>query len=251
MPDLSNTSSFAHPPTCALILAAGKGSRLGAHAGDRPKPLVPLAGRPIIEHNIVLCCQAGVTELCINLHHLGDQIVTQLGDGSRWNVHITYSHEAELLGTAGAVVPFRSILETGHFYVVYGDNYSQCDLRALWQAHQRTGADMTVAVHERPDVRGSGVVIMDATDRIVDLIEKPTGELPDSRWVNAGIYLMEPSLLADIGPGASDFARDHIPRWIRAGKRVFGFRLHTPVLAIDTPEQLYQAQQQLKTTPPL
>ena len=233
------------PPVRALILAAGKGSRLGAHAGDRPKPLIPLAGRPVIEHNMAMCCRAGVTELCINLHHLGDQIKRQLGDGSRWGANIAYSHEPELLGTAGAVVPFLPHLSRGRFYVVYGDNYSQCDLQSLWQAHQQAGADITIAVHERPDVRGSGVVLMDDANWIRELIEKPTGDLPPSRWVNAGIYLMEPSLLADIPPGPSDFARDHIPRWIAAGKRVLGFRLSTPVIAIDTPELLLRAQSQL------
>jgi len=230
-------------PVRALVLAAGKGSRLGGHAGDRPKPLIPLAGRPVIEHNILMCRQAGVTEIYVNVHHLGHLIEQHLGDGSRLGVQVSYSHETLLLGTAGAVVPLRNQLEKGPFFVIYGDNYSMCDLHALSEAHRASGAVMTVAVHKRDDVRGSGVVTMDASGWITGFIEKPQGDLPPSRWVNAGIYLMEPSLLADIPAGPSDFARDHIPRWLGEGKKILAFRLNGPVVAIDTPELLSRAQQ--------
>jgi NDP-sugar pyrophosphorylase family protein len=192
-----------------------------------------------------MCQRAHVTNLCINLHHRGDQIRQVLGDGHRWNAHITYSHEPELLGTAGAVIPFRPQLEAGPFYVIYGDNFSQCDLLALWQSHRQAGATMTVAVHEREDVRTSGVVTMDDAGWITGFVEKPTGEVPPSHWVNAGIYVLEPSLLADIPSGPSDFARDHIPRWIAGGKRIFSHRLDGPVIAIDTPALLQWAQQTL------
>ena len=102
----------------ALILAAGKGTRLGGITKKLPKPMLELNGKPILEHNIEICKQAGIKEIFINLHHLPEKITKYFGDGSRFSVKITYNHEKELLGTAGALRDFKNDIGNDSFFVI-------------------------------------------------------------------------------------------------------------------------------------
>jgi mannose-1-phosphate guanylyltransferase / phosphomannomutase len=108
----------------AVILAAGKGDRLKNVTSQIPKPMIEFRGKPILEHNINLCKRYGVSELCINTHHLHQKIREYFGDGSKFGVSINYSYESELLGTSGAVKNFSKFLGNEPFFVIYGDNYS-------------------------------------------------------------------------------------------------------------------------------
>ena len=225
----------------AVILAAGKGERLGAVTRSIPKPMVAIAGKPVIEWNVALCRTHGVDEVFINLHHLPEVIESHLGDGSRFGLSIRYAREAELRGTAGGVKQFAPWLGSGPFLVIYGDNYSDYDLGALMRRHRESGADMSIALFHLDEVCHSGVALFDADGRITGFVEKPTEVPPPSHWVNAGIYVVEPRLLADIPEGFSDFGRELIPAWIAAGRKVVGMTFDRKVTAIDTPELLSRA----------
>ena len=112
----------------AVILAAGKGERLGNITQRIPKPMIPINGKPILEYNIELCKKNGIDEIFINLHHLPHKIKKYFGDGSRFGVRIKYKYEAEILGTAGGVKNFQEDLGTDPFFVLYGDNLIDMDL---------------------------------------------------------------------------------------------------------------------------
>src|SRR5438105_5011317 len=114
----------------AVILAAGKGTRLKDITKNTPKPLLQVRGEPILEHWLKLCAAAKIKNVFINTHYLSDQIREFAGDGSRFNLRITYSYEAELLGTAGALNNFRPQLAGADILVLYGDNYVDLDLLA-------------------------------------------------------------------------------------------------------------------------
>jgi NDP-sugar pyrophosphorylase family protein len=220
----------------AILLAAGKGERLGEVTRARPKPMVELRGKPILQHNVELCVQHGASDLYINLHHLPELIRGHLGDGARFGAKIHYAFEPELLGTAGAVQAFAKGWREP-FLVLYGDNLISYDLGALVAAHRARGAELTMAVHELEDVRQSGVAILGADDRITGFVEKPQSE-PPSRWVNMGVYVLEPSLVAKIPAGFSDFGKQWIPQWVAEGRRVYAWRAPERVGAVDTPELL-------------
>lgn len=224
----------------AVLLAAGKGERLGAVTSEIPKPMVPVSGKPVIEWNIWLCKKHGITDLFINLFHLPEVIRRHLGNGDRFGVSITYATEIELLGTAGGVKQFSAMLNNTPFYVVYSDNMSDCDLEAMHAHHVRREADMCIALFHQEDVRHSGVAVLDDQDNILEFVEKPQIP-PENCWANAGIYLIEPYMLARIPEGHSDFARDVIPGWIKDGYRVVGSKMEGGVVAIDTPELLEKA----------
>src|SRR4030042_3406014 len=114
----------------AMVLAAGLGTRLRPLTEDKPKCLVPLAGRPLIGWALEWLRRAGVTEFVINLHYLPEKVQRFVGDGSGYGLKVTYSYEPELLGTAGAVNKVASFFDTP-FYVIYSDNFSQWDIRKL------------------------------------------------------------------------------------------------------------------------
>ena len=225
----------------ALILAAGKGSRLGDITRETPKPLLEVGGKPILQRHLELCAAAGVQDVCINTHYLADAIRDFVGDGSRFGLRVHFSYEPELLGTAGAVHNFIEHLASSPFFVIYGDNIIDLDLNQLARFHREKKALMTIALHYRDDVSTSGMVVLDNSQRIVQFIEKPARELQVSNLVNAGIYLCEPRILDFIPPGAPDFGKDIIPDLLKLGESVFGYPLQSEVLAIDTPELLHNA----------
>jgi NDP-sugar pyrophosphorylase family protein len=225
----------------AVLLAAGKGDRLGEMTCVTPKVMIPIDGKPVIEWNIGLCKQHGITDLFINLHYLPKIIKDHLGNGDRFGVAINYANESKLLGTGGGVKQFSNSLEGAPFFVIYADNWSDYDLRAIHKHHQETKAEMTIALFHLEEVHLSGVAVLDQEDRILKFVEKPKTVPPPSHWVNAGIYLIEPHLLSRIPEGTCDFGREVIPRWIQDGVHVAGIKMKEKVIPIDTPDLLKKA----------
>ena len=229
----------------AVLLAAGKGERLGEVTQTMPKPMLPIFGKPVIVHNIEMCRHFGITDIYINLHHLPEVIMGYLGDGRHFGASITYSHEEEILGTAGGVKRLADKLSAERFFVIYADNYfDNYDLRTVYDRHCQVGADMSIALVELEDVSQSGVAVLDEGNWVQEFMEKPMKDTVDSRWGNGGIYLMEPKLLELIPDGFTDFGRDVIPRFIAAGYKVLGVKMLTPVIGIDTPTLLKKARKQ-------
>jgi NDP-sugar pyrophosphorylase family protein len=208
----------------AVILAAGEGRRLRPLTEHAPKPMLEVAGKPLLEYNVRLLARYGITDLIINTHYCPESIEKYFGDGRAFGVKIVYSHEPELLGTAGALGPLRKRL-TGAFMVLYGDNLTTCNLRALAEFHQLKHAVATLAVFRRENATAAGILSMDADDRIVRFLEKPGSDEIFSSWVNAGIMVCEPAILQAIPAGFSDFGKDVIPALVQARQPIYGYRM--------------------------
>lgn len=225
----------------AIILAAGRGSRLGDLTRAVPKPLLEVGGKRVLQRHLEMCARGGIREVFINTHYLADRIRSFVGDGSAFGLDVKYSYEPDLLGTAGALRSFADDLSRGRFVVIYGDNMVETDLRSIERHHLTLEPIATMALHHRDDVSMSGMVLLDADGRIRKIIEKPPPEEQVSNLVNAGIYILEPRILEWIPEGVSDFARDVFPALLRAGEPVAGFVLPETLSAIDTPELLAEA----------
>ncbi|MFA6109966.1 MAG: nucleotidyltransferase family protein [Candidatus Latescibacterota bacterium] len=227
-----------------MVLAAGKGSRLRPLTDTCPKPMIPIGGRPLLEHVVRLLARHGFDELVVNLHHLPQPIQDHLGDGSRWGVRIRYSLEPELLGTAGAVRRVAAFFDEP-FLVYYGDNLANFDLTALWHTHRDSGAVATLGLLWMDEPTTRGIVGLDPHGRVDRLIEKPRPEEIFSDYlVNAGTYVLEPSVLDWIpASGACDFAREVFPRLLAAGMPLAGHRLQGELLSTDTLERYRQAEE--------
>jgi len=233
----------------AMLLAAGQGSRLRPLTDRIPKCMIPVGGKPILEHTIEWFARSGVTEIIVNLCSLPQVIMDYFGHGDRWGVRITYSLEEQSLGTAGGVKNAAWFFDDGPFLVWYGDNLSHCDLDRLYRFHCAKGGLATIALHHREDVSQSGIVGLDDVDRIMRFLEKPTPEQTFSHWVNAGIYVLDPAVLGFIpAEGIPDFGRDIFPRMLAAGWPLYGYRLTDAegLWWIDRHEDLTRVQQEWK-----
>lgn len=220
----------------AIILAAGEGTRLRPLTERMPKPMVPIAGRPILEHNIRLLAKHGIRELAINLHHCPETITEYFGDGKAWGVSITYSYEPVLLGTAGAVKKVEHLFDET-FLVVYGDNLTTCDLQQLCALHQEKGGIGTIALFHRDDPTSSGIVKLGEDEHIIRFLEKPAPCQVFSHWVSAGLLVLEPEVLDWIPTDRpSDFGRDVLPTLLQAGRPLYGYRMSEGLWWVDTLE---------------
>ena len=228
----------------ALVLAAGQGVRLRPLTNALPKPMIAIGGLPILEYNIRLLAKHGIRELVINLHHCPDVVTDYFGDGRSWGVSITYSYEPVLLGTAGAAKKVEALFDST-FLVVYGDNLTTCDMGRLHVFHREKEGVGTVAVFHRNDPMASGIVGLDKDDCITRFLEKPEPHQVFSHWVNAGLLVLEPEVLACIpADRPSDFGRDVLPALIAAGRPLYGYRMIEGLWWIDTLED-YQSVQEL------
>ena len=225
----------------AVILAAGKGTRLGAITESIPKPLLEIKGLPILQHSVQRCVQDGIDTLFINTHHLGERIRELLGDGARFGATIHYSFEPELLGTAGALRNFTQWLTDDDFFVIYGDNYFDYNLADIARFHRMKGGIGTVALYEIEDVSHSGIAMLDTDQRIQRFIEKPTPEETLSHLVNCGMYVLSPRIFSYIPDGASDFGKDIFPALLDSGEALYGMVHEGGLIPVDTLQMLSKA----------
>ncbi|MEW6750683.1 MAG: NDP-sugar synthase [Candidatus Latescibacterota bacterium] len=226
----------------ALLLAAGRGSRLGALTGDCPKPMLPVGGLPILEHAVRLLARHGFDDLVINLHYRPERIRAHFGDGRGWGVRIAYSLETELQGTAGAARRVAAWLDRT-FLVYYGDNLTNFDLTDLWQAHRRLRAAATLGLLWMDEPTTRGIVGLAADGRVERFLEKPTADQVFPGYlVNAGVYVLEPAVLRHVpGTGPNDFGQDVFPRLLADGEGLYGHRLQGQLYSTDTPERYAEA----------
>jgi NDP-sugar pyrophosphorylase family protein len=232
----------------AFILAAGLGTRLRSLGLNLPKVMVPVGGKPLLEHHLELFRGQGIREFIINLHYLPERVTEYFGDGRRFGVQITYSVEPALLGTAGAVKKMEPALAGGRFLVVYGDNLLRFQLAPLAQLHEARRAVATLALFESPEPWTGGVVETDPDGRVRRFVEKPPRNEVSTNLINAGIYLLEPAVLGAIPAGQfADFGKDIFPRLVAAGEPVYALRTAAYVQDVGTPERLAKAQQDYAT----
>jgi mannose-1-phosphate guanylyltransferase len=230
----------------AMVLAAGKGTRLRPLTDNRPKCLMSLAGRPLIDWQLRWLRAHGVHACVINLHYLPEMVRAFVGDGVKYGLQVHYSYEPELLGTAGAVRKVADFFDEP-FCVIYSDNFSQWDLQKLKHANQNHGAVATVAVHWREDVSSSGMVELDGDDRIVQLVEKPKPQDVTSHYVSAGFFYLDPTILKYIPEGQfCDFGFDVFPAMLKAGERIYAVKMDEPIIGIDTKEAYEEANELAK-----
>jgi len=202
----------------AMILAAGKGTRVRPLTYDLPKPMIPVLGKPVMAYLIEHLRKHGVTEIMVNVSHLHEKIEEYFGEGEQYGVQIGYSFEgytkedgevvAVPIGSAGGM---KKIQEFGGFFddttiVLCGDALIDLDLKAALAEHRRKGAMATVITKEVPwdKVSSYGVVVTDQNGRITQFQEKPKQEDALSNFISTGIYLFEPEVI-DLIPSGVEF----------------------------------------------
>lgn len=206
----------------ALLLAGGLGTRLRPLTEDWPKPMAHVGNRPWLEHLIIMLKNQGIDDFVLAVKHFPEKIQHHFGNGDKWGVNIRYAVERSLLGTAGAIKNAERLLQD-RFLVFNADIIQTVELQPFIGAHDRRGAQLSIMLTEVEDPSQYGVVEQDAQGRILRFVEKPRPEEAPSRRINAGIYMMEKALLADIPAGREvSIEREMFPRWIESGVNVYG-----------------------------
>jgi NDP-sugar pyrophosphorylase family protein len=197
-------------------MAGGFGTRLRPLTDNMPKPMLPVGGRPLMERIVGQLKESGIDQIVVTTHYKAEAIVDHFGDGTDFGVTMTYVQEDEPLNTGGAIGLIPNVDEP--LLVINGDILTQVDFRALHDFHRDCGADMTVGVRKYLLKVPYGVIENDGA-RVTQINEKP--EL--SLFVNAGIYLLEPSVRRYVARGVSLSMTDLIQTVIDAGLMVASF----------------------------
>ena len=235
-----------------MILAAGLATRLRPLSERTPKCMIRLGGKPLLEYTIEWLRRYGIVDVMINLHYIPEAVMGYFGDGASWGMRLTYAVEPMLLGTAGAVKNVASFFGDSPFLVWYGDNLSTCRLDRLWTFHRAQRGMATIVLYRRDDVVHSGIVSLDDNCRVTRFLEKPSEDQVFSRWVNAGILILEPSALDTIRVGAAaDFGRDVFPDLLVRNEPIYGYRMQPDegLWWIDRPEDLHRLEDRWPTLP--
>jgi mannose-1-phosphate guanylyltransferase / phosphomannomutase len=207
----------------AVVMAGGEGSRLRPLTSRRPKPLVPIANKPVMHHVVDLLRRHGITEIVATLHYLADEIENYFGDGEELGVSIAYVVEDTPRGTAGAIKQAAPLLGDQRFIVVSADALTDINLRELIDVHERTGGAATIALQRVANPLEFGVVVIDEHRRVTRFLEKPSWGEIFSDTINTGIYVLEPEVLDLMEPdNRYDFAHDIFPRMLRDGRPLYG-----------------------------
>jgi mannose-1-phosphate guanylyltransferase len=208
----------------AMVLAAGKGTRLFPLTGEIPKPMAPVAGKPVIQHIFELLVETGLDEIHVNVHYLADAILDAYGSATGVNgTKVRITREDKLMGTAGSVKRIADSFDET-FVVIMGDALTDVDVREVVAFHEERGALATLALMRVADTSQYGVVELDLERNIVGFQEKPDPSEAKSNLANTGIYVLEPEVLEYIPENTFfDFAENVFPRLLEAGEKLAGY----------------------------
>ncbi len=207
----------------AVIMAGGEGTRLRPQTSNLPKPMLPLVGRPMMEHIVSLLRRHGITDIVVTVAFLPNAIRSYFGDGSELGVRMAYATEESPLGTAGSVSNAREQL-TERFLVISGDVLTDIDLTSVIAFHEKNEAMATIALCAVENPLEFGIVITREDGTIERFLEKPGWGQVFSDTINTGIYVLEPEIFDLIPEGRSvDFSGEVFPAALEAGAPLYGY----------------------------
>ncbi|HVM44827.1 MAG TPA: NDP-sugar synthase [Candidatus Thermoplasmatota archaeon] len=227
----------------AVVMAGGEGTRLRPLTLDVPKPFIRVAGKPAIEYALEALVQAGVKDIIVTTFYKPERLIQHLSGGARLNARIFYSVEDQAMGTAGGVAKCLPLTGDDTVIVLSADVIADVNVKALVDAHKKSGAVATMALTRVENVSEFGIVGLDETGRIVRFKEKPkTKEEAFSNLINTGIYVLEPEALRAVPEGATfDFSKQLFPKLLEDGKRLQGVELEGFWMDVGRPSDLIKA----------
>ena len=200
----------------AIILAGGLGTRLRPLTDETPKPLLPILGKPIIQHIIENLRKYEVRNIILSIGYKADLIKEYCKDGSIWDVNLTYSIETEPLGTGGAIKQAARGIHSP-FFLVWGDNLMDINYQELYQTSHRYRKKITMALTPREDVEHFGVAKLQGP-QIISFMEKPPRESAPSNLINAGAFVIYPECLFILPAGNSSIEKDCFEKFAPQGE---------------------------------
>lgn len=230
-------------PRKAVILAGGKGTRLGLK--DRPKPMVLIDDRSLLQIQVEWLKREGIDKIFVLLNYLPDVVISELGNGEKWGIKIEYIIEKTPLGTAGALAQLKGMISE-EFFVIYGDLLCDIDLKKLAEFHYRSQSDLTLVTHPNDHPYDSDLIELDSQGRVTKFISKPHPEaLIYKNLVNAAIYLFSEKALALLKENVSgDLAHNFFPEFVNKLK-IYSYKTTEYIKDMGTPDRLEKVKMDL------
>jgi NDP-sugar pyrophosphorylase family protein len=230
-----------------MILAAGFGKRLRPLTDRMPKPLIQVGGHPLIAYPLALLRAAGITEVIVNLHHLGGQMRAALGDGARYGVRIAYSQEDPILDTGGGIKRAEAFLRGDRFVVLNSDSICDVDLRAVVAWHASRGAVATMVLRADREAARYGLIEIDGAARIRRFLGRPA-EVAErlTPLMFAGIHVFEPEVFDFMDAGRFGINSTTYPRMLAADRPLYGYRFDGYWRVLDTHAGLAEGRRELE-----
>lgn len=232
----------------AVIMAGGKGTRLRAITNDEiPKPMAPIAGKPILQWQIEALRRGGVTDVILVVGHLGEKVEEFFGDGGVFGVNISYYREEQPLGTAGALAELEGRLEKT-FLLVFGDTIFDVSIPRMLAFHREKGALATLFVHPNSHPFDSDIVLRDSDSRVRELLSKHEERMGwYDNCVNAGFYVIDRDLCTSIPQGEkTDLEKQLLWPTAKEGGRVYAYLSPEYIKDVGTPERIAVAEEELR-----
>src|ERR671938_2143669 len=206
----------------AVVMAGGEGTRLRPLTSNQPKPMVPIVGKPCMEHILELVREHGFEDVIVTVAFLPQAIRSYFGSGESLGLAIEYSVEESPLGTAGSVRLARNRLDDT-FLVISGDALCDIDLGALVAFHREKGAAVTIGLKSVDNPLEFGIVVTDEDGKVERFLEKPSWGQVFSDTINTGIYVLEPEVLKHIPTDRPyDFSKELFPLLLEMGRPIYG-----------------------------
>ncbi len=225
----------------AIVLVGGAGTRLRPLTYSTPKPLLPIANVPFVERQLAWLAKFGVDEAVLSLGYLPDAFVDHFADERFGDMKLRFVVEREPLGTAGGIRFAAEGLDE-RLVVCNGDVLTDLDLGAFVEFHESRGAAATISLAQVEDPSAFGVVPTRADGEVIAFVEKPPRDQAPTNWINAGTYVLEPSVLASIPPRLNvSIERETFPRMLEHPGQLYAMRSAGYWLDIGTPEKYFEA----------
>jgi mannose-1-phosphate guanylyltransferase len=226
-----------------ILLVGGFGTRLKPLTNETPKPMLPVGGIPVTEHQILAAKKAGINTVILATSYLSEVFTPYFGDGSKWGMKLLYAVEKEPLGTGGAIRNAAALVDfagsSEEFVIFNGDVMSKHDITKQLALHKERGADATLHLIEVADARAFGCVPTDATGRVTDFLEKMENSVTND--INAGCYVFSSSVISEIPEGkVISIERETFPQLVKSGRPIYGYREQSYWLDIGTPAALFK-----------
>jgi mannose-1-phosphate guanylyltransferase len=231
--------------TVGILLVGGFGTRLKPLTDEYPKPMLPVAGIPVTEHQILAAKKAGVHTLVLATSYLADIFTPYFGDGSKWGIKIIYAVEKEPLGTGGAIRNAAQFLGRDEPIVIFnGDVLSRHSISDQLAFHSAKQADVTLHLIKVDDARAFGCVPTEADGRVTAFLEKMDNPVTNS--INAGCYIFSPEVVDQIPLGeVVSVERETFPALVSSGRPIYGYQEESYWLDVGTPAALFKGSRDL------
>lgn len=225
----------------AVVMVGGKGTRLLPLTETRPKIILPVADRPCLWYLLRSLAMGGIKEVILACGYKSELMRRTIGDGSDLGLSIEYSYEDEPLGTGGAMKLVEDRLDDT-FVAANGDVFASIDVSGEIEIHQRTGAAVSIALTPVENPCEFGIARVDDEMRITEFKEKPKPEEVFSNLINAGVYVLQKDVLADVPKNTFyDFSKDLVPRLMSEGHRIQGYQVDGIWMDVGRPRDLLRA----------